>query len=72
MDIIGGNSGSPILNKDAQVVGVVFDGNIYSLGNSFQFDENLSRAVTVHSAGLLEALRAIYNAAPLVKELTTK
>lgn len=72
LDIIGGNSGSPILNKDAQVVGVVFDGNIYSLGNSFQFDENLSRAVTVHSAGLLEALRAIYNAAPLVKELTSK
>jgi hypothetical protein len=70
LDIIGGNSGSPALNQDGQVVGVVFDGNLHSLGGAYYFDDALNRAVTVHSAGLLEALRVVYNAGTLAKELT--
>lgn len=69
LDIIGGNSGSPVLNRDAQVVGVVFDGNVQSLGGAFFYDDTANRAVSVHSAGLLEVLKGIYNAQPLVKEL---
>ena len=69
LDIIGGNSGSPVLNRDAQVVGVVFDGNMQSLGGVFFYDDTANRAVSVHSAGLIESLKGIYNAQPLLKEL---
>jgi hypothetical protein len=72
LDIIGGNSGSPAFGKDGQVVGVVFDGNLHSLGGAYYFDDAVNRSITVHSAGMLEALRVVYNAATLVKELTTK
>jgi hypothetical protein len=68
-DITGGNSGSPRLNRDAQVVGVAFDGNIESLPNEWVFREVAGRAVGVHSAGILEALRSIYRADALVREL---
>jgi len=68
-DIIGGNSGSPIINRQAEIVGLIFDGNIHSLGGNFWFDEKLNRAVGVHSALLLEALRGVYGADRLVKEL---
>jgi hypothetical protein len=68
-DIIGGNSGSPVIDKDLQVVGLVFDGNIQSLGGDYGFDASVNRAVSVHSAGLLEALDKIYGAERLVKEL---
>ncbi len=71
LDIIGGNSGSPALNQSGQVVGVVFDGNLHSLGGAYYFDDDVNRAITVHSAGILEALRVIYNAITLAKELTT-
>ena len=70
LDIIGGNSGSPAINQDGQVVGVVFDGNLHSLGGAYYFDDTLNRAITVHSAGMLEALRVVYNATTLAKELT--
>ncbi len=71
LDIIGGNSGSPALNQSGQVVGVVFDGNLHSLGGAYYFDDAVNRAITVHSAGILETLRVIYNAITLAKELTT-
>lgn len=69
LDIIGGNSGSPVLNRDAQVVGVIFDGNLQSLGGAFFYDDTANRAIAVHTSGLFETLRGIYNAQPLVKEL---
>ncbi|QRK04487.1 S46 family peptidase [Archangium violaceum] len=68
-DIIGGNSGSPIFNKDAEIVGIVFDGNIGSLGGEYGFDESVNRTVSVHSEGILEGLRKVYNARRLLEEL---
>lgn len=68
-DIIGGNSGSPILNRDLQIVGLAFDGNVHSLGGSFGYDESMNRCVGVHSAAMLEALDKIYGAQRLLKEI---
>ncbi|MFP5304855.1 MAG: S46 family peptidase, partial [Gammaproteobacteria bacterium] len=71
-DITGGNSGSPIINRDAEIVGLAFDGNIHSLGGSFWYDERLNRCVGVHSAAMIEALSKIYDARGLVKEMTQR
>jgi hypothetical protein len=68
-DIIGGNSGSPVINKDAQLVGLIFDGNIHSLGGNYGFDEALNRAVAVDSRAILEALEKIYSADRILGEL---
>jgi hypothetical protein len=68
-DIIGGNSGSPVVNKDGAVVGLVFDGNIHSLGGDFGYDEAKNRTVAVDSAAILEALGKIYGAERIVQEL---
>jgi hypothetical protein len=70
-DIIGGNSGSPILNKNLEIVGIAFDGNIESLPNDMIYDEDRMRCVGVHSAGILEALDDIYKAQRVVQELRT-
>ncbi|MBA2501698.1 MAG: S46 family peptidase [Pyrinomonadaceae bacterium] len=69
-DIIGGNSGSPVFNSRAELVGLIFDGNIQSLVGNFIYDESVNRSVSVDSRGMLETLRKIYNANELVAELT--
>jgi hypothetical protein len=71
-DIIGGNSGSPTVNTNGEVVGIVFDGNIQSLEWNFIYEDKQARAVHVDSRGILEALQEIYGASGLVKELTGK
>jgi hypothetical protein len=68
-DIIGGNSGSPMIDARAQIVGLVFDGNIHSLGGNYGFDEAVNRTVAVHSDAILEALTNVYGAKRLVEEL---
>ena len=68
-DIIGGNSGSPIVNRAGEVVGLVFDGNIESLVGDFVYEGETNRTVAVHTAAMTEVLRKLYNAPGLVKEL---
>jgi hypothetical protein len=68
-DIIGGNSGSPVVNRQGEIVGLVFDGNIQSLGGDYGFDEAVNRTVAVHSAAIVEALDKVYGARRLVEEL---
>ena len=68
-DVVGGNSGSPVINRSGEIVGLVFDGNIESLVGDFVYDGETNRTVSVHTAAMTEALRKIYNTAPLLKEL---
>lgn len=71
-DIIGGNSGSPVLNAKGEVVGAAFDGNIDSLGGDYWYDGSLNRTVVVTTAAITEALKKVYGQDRLVKELTGK
>ncbi len=68
-DIIGGNSGSPVVGRDGRLIGIIFDGNIQSLSGRFVYDDVQARAVSVHSAGILMALRQLYDARALTDEL---
>ena len=68
-DIIGGNSGSPVINTKGEVVGLIFDGNLAMLPNRFLYRDTQARAIAVHSEAILEALRKVYAADALLKEL---
>ncbi|CAN5376855.1 S46 family peptidase [soil metagenome] len=68
-DIIGGNSGSPVINAAGEVIGAAFDGNIHSLGGSYGYDGELNRTVTVSTAAITEALRHVYPQPRLLAEL---
>jgi len=72
VDSIGGNSGSPVINRKGEFSGVLFDGNIQSLPARFVYSDDRNRSVMVHSQGILEALTNIYGAQPLVNELLGK
>lgn len=69
-DTIGGNSGSPVLNRAGELVGVNFDRNRHGLVRNFVYTEEQARHISVHSRGILEALRKLYGTEELVRELT--
>jgi Peptidase S46 len=70
-DIVGGNSGSPIINANGELIGVVFDGNIWSLGGAFAYDAGVNRCVGVSTAAITEALQKVYGQTVLASELLT-
>ena len=71
-DIIGGNSGSPVVNRDGEFVGIIFDGNIQSLVLDYYYTETQARALAVNSQAIIESLRKVYGAGPLADELQGK
>ncbi len=68
-DSVGGNSGSPVINKEGEIVGLLFDGNIESLPGNFIYEPTVNRSVNVHTGGIAAALKYIFNADRLLKEL---
>jgi len=68
-DIIGGNSGSPVINRQGELIGLIFDGNIESLVADYVYEGETSRAVAVHTGAMMEVLRKLYDASALADEL---
>jgi hypothetical protein len=68
-DVVGGNSGSPVIDRNGQLVGLIFDGNIESLVGDYVYDIETNRSVAVHTAGMTEALKKLYGASGLLREL---
>jgi hypothetical protein len=68
-DVVGGNSGSPVIDRNGQLVGLIFDGNIESLVGDYVYDIETNRSVAVHTAGMTEALKKLYGASGLLHEL---
>jgi hypothetical protein len=68
-DIVGGNSGSPVINRRGEAVGLIFDGNLQSLGGAFGYDPSLNRAISVSTAAISETLDKVYDARVLIQEL---
>ncbi len=71
-DIVGGNSGSPLIAADGRIVGLMFDGNIHSIAGHYWFNPVDNRAIAVHPAIIREALDKVYGAGPLLAELGAK
>jgi Peptidase S46 len=69
-DVVGGNSGSPVVDKNGEVIGVIFDGNIFSLGGTFGYEPNVNRSVAVDSRALLAGLRTVYHADRIIEEIS--
>ena len=69
VDSTGGNSGSPVVNSKLELVGLLFDGNIESMANEFLYGERVERSVCVHPQGIVEALRKVYEAKRLLREI---
>ena len=69
-DVVGGNSGSPVINREGDIVGLVFDGNIESLVGDFVYDETTNRTGSVSTAAMIEALRKLYGTEKLLAEIT--
>ena len=69
-DTIGGNSGSPVLNREGELIGVNFDRNRHGLVRNFVYTDVQARHIAVHTQGILESLRTIYQAEDLIKEMT--
>ncbi len=68
-DITGGNSGSPMVNKNGELIGIIFDGNLQQIPNDFLYSDAVARTVAVHAAGIVEALRNVYGADAVLREL---
>jgi len=68
-DIVGGNSGSPLINVDGKIVGLMFDGNIHSIAGRYWFNPENNRAIAVHPAIIHEALETVYGAKEVLAEL---
>ena len=68
-DIVGGNSGSPVINRAGELVGLIFDGNLQSLGSSYAYDDRQGRTIAVDVRAMIESLRKVYGANALADEL---
>lgn len=72
LDIIGGSSGSPVVNRDGELVGVLFDGNLEELGNRFAYNDHMARSIAVDIRAVVEALGNVYGAEDLLREMTAR